>query len=254
MGKRDNQIVDLVHKYGELSVQELSDLLSVSSSSVRRDLISLNDHRFVSRTHGGVRIAKVMEDGTPGIHRLPVDLNEARSIAREASKLIQPDDVIGISGGEICIQLAYLVRLLEDITVVTNAINIAAELVGLPGIQVRLTGGRLNQGSFELIGGGLEHSLRGVHIHKYFLGTDGLSVEYGVTGHDEAEAAASRVIMSRSDSTIVLADSSKFKKASFAQVAPISAFKTIITTDRVPKSVVDEFKNTGVYTIFSAMT
>lgn len=252
MGKRDNQIVDLVHKYGDLSVQELSDLLGVSASSVRRDLISLNDHRFVERTHGGVRVATVMDNGAPGIHRLPVDIKEARSIAQEAAKIIHPGDVVGISGGEICIQLSYLVRLMEDITVVTNAVNVAAELVGLPGIQTRLTGGRLNQGSFELVGGGLEPSLRGVHIHKYFLGTDGLSVEFGVTGHDEAESAASRVMMSRSDSTIVLADSSKFKKASFAQVAPISAFKTIITTDRVPKSVLGEFEEAGVATVVSA--
>jgi DeoR/GlpR family transcriptional regulator of sugar metabolism len=252
MRKREQQIVEIIHQYGDLTIQELSDMLATSSSSVRRDLIALNHNRFVNRVHGGVSLSTVINYESRWMRHAPVDLGEARAIARKAAQLIHPDDVIGLSGGVICTQLAFQLRMLEGITVVTNAVNIAAELVYLPGIQVRLTGGRLNQGSFELVGRALEPSMQGVHMGKFFLGTDGLSVEYGVTGHDEAEADASRIMMELSDQTIVLADSTKFKKTSFALVAPLDEFDLIISTDLVSQSICDEFNQAGATVIISS--
>jgi DeoR/GlpR family transcriptional regulator of sugar metabolism len=253
MSKRDDQIIELVHRYGELSVQELCDLLETSPSTIRRDLVSLGDHRFITRTHSGVTLATAINYGNLCINRIAVDAREIRSIASRAAEMVQPGDVIGISGGELCTFLAFLLRLKEDITVVTNAVNVAVELNCLPGIQVRLTGGRLNPGSFELIGKGLEPSLTGVHIQKYFLGTDGISVTYGVTAHDEAEATASRDMMAHTAVNIVLADSRKFKKTSFAQVAPLSEFHTVITTELVPQNVLAEFQMAGVETIVAPL-
>lgn len=252
MRKREQQIIEVIHQYGSLTIQELSDMLDTSPSSVRRDLIALNHNRFVNRVHGGVSLSTVVNYESRWLHRTTVDLSEARAIARKAAQLIQNGDVIGLSGGVLCTQLAFQLRLLEGITVVTNAVNIAAEFVYLPRIQVRLTGGRLNPGSFELVGRALEPSLQGVHMGMFFLGTDGLSVQYGVTGHDEAEADASRILMEHSDQTIVLADSSKFKKTSFAQVAPLSSFDTIISTDHVSQSTRDEFVEAGVEVIISS--
>jgi DeoR family transcriptional regulator of aga operon len=253
MSKRDDQIIELVHKYGELSVQELSDLLEISPSTVRRDLVSVGAHRFIDRTHSGVTLSTVIKYKNLCVNRIAVDAREVRSIALRAAEMVHPGDVIGLSGGELCTYLAFLLRLKEDLTVVTNAINIAVELGCLPGIQVRLTGGRLNPGSFELIGKGLEPSLDGVHIQKFFLGTDGLSLNYGVTAHDEAEATASRDIMAHTAANIVLADSRKFKKTSFAQVAPLSVFQTVITTELVPQSVLGEFQTAGVETIIASL-
>ena len=138
MSKRDDQIIELVHKYGELSVQELSDLLGISPSTIRRDLVSVGDHRFIGRTHGGVTLATVINYQNLCVNRVAIDPREVRSIASRAADMVHPGDVVGLSGGEICTYLAYLLRMKEDITVVTNAINIAVELVCLPGIQVRL--------------------------------------------------------------------------------------------------------------------
>jgi DeoR/GlpR family transcriptional regulator of sugar metabolism len=246
MSKRGKKIIEYLHQYGNLTVDELSDLLDASPSSVRRDLISLNQNRFVKRRHGRISLSTVINYEPLWYRRTPVDMNEARAIARKASELIHPGDIIGLSGGVVCTQLAFIIRLLDDVTVVTNAINIAAELVYLPGIQLRLTGGRLNPGSFELVGRALKPSLSGVHIQKFFLGTDGLSTINGVTGHDEAEADAARIIMNHSDETVLLADSSKFRKTSFSQVAPLEAFSKVVATDRVPQNVREEFEEAGI--------
>lgn len=95
--------------------------------------------------------------------------------------------------------------------------------------------------------------MEGVHIQKFFLGTDGLSPDYGVTGHDEAEATASRDMMAHTASNIILADSRKFKRTSFAQVAPLSAFHTVITTELVSQSVLAEFQQAGIETIIAPL-
>jgi DeoR/GlpR family transcriptional regulator of sugar metabolism len=253
MSKRDKQLIGLVHKYGELSVQELSVLLKISPSTVRRDLASVANNRFINRSHSRAAVATVIDYDCLDVSRIPMDPREVRSIALEAAEMVQPGDVIGLSGGEICTYLAYLLRLKEDITVVTNAINVALELACLPGIQVRMTGGRLNPGSMELVGKGVEPSLAGVHIQKYFLGTDGLSPNYGVTAHDEAEATASRDLMTHTALNIILADSWKFKKTSFAQVAPLSEFHTIITTEFVPLEVLAEFQTAGIQTVIAPL-
>lgn len=245
MNERERRIVELLCRHGELTNEQLAELLGVSASSVRRDLLSLNEPRFVERTHGGACLSSVIRYDSLPTYRLPLRPDEVRAIAARAAQFIEPGDIVAMSGGQICTQLARHIALMQGITVVTNAVNIAAELAALPGIKVMMTGGYLNRGSFELVGQAVALSLNGVHIHKFFLGTNGLSVECGVTNNDEAEALAARVLMERADSTMVLADSSKFTKASFAQVAPISAIDAIITTDWVPAEVIAQFEQAG---------
>jgi len=249
MNDREGQIIHLLNQYGELSVTELSHLLGISASSIRRSLMALGEGRFVERTRGGARLSTVIRYSPLPIYKLPVDPREQRAIASRAAQFIQRGDVIGLSGGRICTELALHIRLLEGIAVVTNAVNIAAELVALPGIRVMLTGGHLSPESLELVGQAIGLSLNGVRIHKFFLGTSGLSVEHGVTGHNEGEALAARTIMEHSDSTIVLADSRKFKKADFAQVASISAFKIVVTSEKTPQNVRTDFEKAGVQII-----
>jgi DeoR family transcriptional regulator of aga operon len=142
--------------------------------------------------------------------------------------------------------LALHMRLLEGVSVVTNAVNIAAELVALPGVRVMLTGGILDHASFELVGQAVRLSLEGVRIHKFFVGTDGISLEHGVSNFSEAEALAARELARHADETIVLADSSKFKKSNLAQVATIDEIAAVVTTDLVPESVRCQFEAAGV--------
>ena len=251
MTKRENQILDYIYQYGELSIQELSDLFGASEPTIRRELVKLNSIRFIERTRGGVRLATVVKsDGLP-IYRLPVNKKEVFAIAYVAAKLVKPGSVIGLSGGQLCTQLALNLRHHSNITIVTNAVNIAVELACIQDLNVVLTRGRLNSSSFELVGSSVGASLTGLHIDLFFLSTDGLSIENGVTGHDEAEASVASSFMKIADRTVVLADSMKFKKVSFSQVSPIATIDTIITTEEAPHEVVDQIKASGVKIVFA---
>ena len=248
---REQQIFDLLCRHGELSILEISQHLGISASSVRRDLVELDNHPFIQRTRGGAALSNIIRYDAVPVYRLPVEIEEVRSIARTARALIQPGDVIGLSGGRLCTELALHLRLMEGIAVVTNAVNVAAELAALAGVRVMLTGGELDRFSFELVGQALRSSLEGVRIHKFFVGTDGLSVDQGISNHSEAEALAARELVHHADQTIVLADNSKFRRPHLAQVVPLSEVTTIITTERTPSEVLRPFQEAGVQFIIA---
>jgi DeoR family transcriptional regulator of aga operon len=111
---------------------------------------------------------------------------------------------------------------------------------------VRLLGGRLNSKSFELVGNSVGLGLDNIHIHHFFLGTSAVSIDFGVTAHDEAEALVAQEIIAHSDRTILLADSTKFDKPAFATVAPISSVDAIVTTELTDSNIVDQLKSNGV--------
>ena len=248
---RDKQILDLLCRYGELSVQELSDTLRVSPSSVRRYLAAMNKNPFIHRTHGGAMVSNLIRYDSLSIALPHVDEAEARAIAYRAVQLIEPGDIIGLSGGRLCTELALNLRFREDLTIVTNAVNIACELSGLPGIKVMVCGGMIDPNSFELVGQPVSRSLEGIFIHKFFVGTDGITLENGLTNRSEAEATAARDFVAHSERIIVMADHCKFTHSNLAQVVPAGNISTLITTDRVSESILKGFADVGVEILVS---
>lgn len=246
MKPRDKQIFELLCRYGELSVQRLSDFLQVSPSSVRRYLNTLDNHPYIRRTHGGAALSSVLPYGSLPVDLPPVEDAEARAVAYRAVQLVEPGDVIGLSGGRMCTELALDLRFLGGITIVTNAVNIACELVGIPGIKIMLCGGVVDQGSFELVGPVVEKALEGIFIHKFFVGTDGLTVENGLTNRSEAEAEVARKFAAHAGQIIVLSDHHKFRRSNLAQVMPAQKISTIITTSKTPAEVLQGFSELGV--------
>jgi DeoR family transcriptional regulator, aga operon transcriptional repressor len=246
VNSREKQISELLCRHSELSVQQFSEILEVSPSSVRRYLSTLEKHPFIRRTHGGAALSNGIRYGSIPVAFPAADEADVRAIAYRAARLIEPGDVIGLSGGRMCTQLALNLRFRENITVVTNAVNVACELVGLPGIKVMVCGGMIDFGSFELVGQLVPRALEGIFIQKFFVGTDGLTVEHGLTNRSEPEALAAREFAIRADRTIVLADHYKFVISNLSQVVPAENISTIITTDKVDGEILQGFSDLGV--------
>jgi DeoR family transcriptional regulator of aga operon len=193
-----------------------------------------------------IHLATVVNFHPMSVYKLTINPAETRAIANRAAEFINRGDVIGLSGGQICTQLALRIRRMKGITVITNAANIAVELAGLDGINVRLLGGMLNSKSFELVGGSVGLELNNIHINHFFLGTDAVTVDFGVTAHNEAEALVAQEIIAHSDRTILLADSTKFDKPALARVAFVSSIDAIVTTELTDSNILEKMKNNGV--------
>ena len=220
--ERQIRLGELVHQRGAVRVEELTELLGVSPATIRRDLEALEEAGQLRRVHGGAisvhgRMAEPLFDD-----KTSIAADEKRRIAVEAVKLINADDTIYLDGGSTVLELAKLLKSRNDITVVTNSLRAAAEL-SASDMPLILVGGELRKRSQTIVGALTRKIIDELHIDIAFMGTIGLTAEEGMTTTAPAEAYTKELVMARSSRTVLLVDSSKIGKISFAHAGDLEA-------------------------------
>lgn len=246
MSNYQSEILEYVARYEMVSVEDLSAYLRVSPSTVRRHLTQLQDKGLIIRTHGGATLPRPIRYDPQFENRASRQAEAKHLIALAARCLISPNQVIGISGGTTCTEFSRLIRGAKNLTVVTNAINVAMELRGAENVRVLLTGGLLNQNSYELIGNLVTESLRNVHLDIAFLGVSGIEIKFGYSMSDESEAVAGRAFMNSASRTIILADHTKIGKSTFARLCAINEVHLLITDNEVNPQQLASLKKKGL--------
>ena len=212
---------------GSVAVTALCERLGVSAATVRRDLELLETQRLLTRTHGGA-VAQMVSYELPLRYKAARHQEEKRRIGREAAERVRDGSVIGLTGGTTTTEVARAIVDL-NLTVVTNALNIAGELAIRPNIKLVITGGVVRPESYELVGPLAELGLADLHLDIAFIGADGLTAADGLTTHHEVEAHTDRALIDRAPHVVVVADGSKLGRVAFARICPISAVHELIT-------------------------
>ena len=228
---------------GSVSVRELSETLDASPATVRRDLELLEQQKLLSRSHGGaVRNGLLYE--LPVRYRGGQRAAEKSRIADAAVERIGGAQTVGLTGGTTTTEVA---RRLRDraLTVVTNAVNIASELVISETIRLVVTGGVARPQSYELIGPLAERTLEGLNVDLMFLGVDGITAS-GLTTHDEVEAHTDRKMVERAARVIVVCDSSKIGRSALSSICEIAEIDELITDLDAPGEQLEELRAAGV--------
>ncbi|MDQ0643675.1 DeoR/GlpR family DNA-binding transcription regulator [Microbacterium murale] len=230
---RLSAILDLLATQGEVTVDELVEQLDASPATARRDLDSLAEQRLLTRTHGGA-VAQSVAYELPIRYKSHHRTDEKARIAQVARHLVAPGAVVGLSGGTTTTAIAAALAAREDtaqhgLTIVTNAVNIAAQLATRPDIKVVVTGGVIHSRSYELVGPFVEQLLSGIQLDIAFIGVNGMDAGAGATTHDEREAAVNRMMAQRARRAVIVADSSKIGVSAFAFVGGPELFPTVIT-------------------------
>ena len=225
--ERISAILDRIGSNGSVSVADLAKALGVSGATIRRDLQTLSRDQLLVRVHGGA-VSRAATNELPAQVKATRRHLEKQRIGHAAAGLVDDGAVIGMTGGSTAMELALALAGRHDITIVTNAIDIAAELVGRPSTRLVVIGGLVRQ-SAEAVGPAAEAMLSQYHLDVAFIGVDGLSSEEGCTTYDEMEAQTNRAFLRRARRTVVIADSSKLGKATFARISPISAVHDVVT-------------------------
>ncbi|MFJ5144300.1 DeoR/GlpR family DNA-binding transcription regulator [Curtobacterium sp. NPDC088465] len=252
--QRLNALLELVSDRGNVSIAEIGEALGISAATARRDLTTLADQRLVTRTHGG---AAALGAG----YELPLQYKIARqaeaktAIARATAALVSPGDTVGLNGGttttEVARELGKSERFIRadgecGITIVTNALNIGYELSIRANVKIVVTGGVARRQSYELIGPTVRDTLDGFALDVVVLGVDGLSGQYGATTMHEGEAEVSRHFASVGRRIIVVADSTKIERSTFARICPLDRIDVLVTDQAVPASFAAELASAGV--------
>ncbi|AIJ26209.1 MULTISPECIES: DeoR/GlpR family DNA-binding transcription regulator [Pseudonocardiaceae] len=252
--ERLGALLELLGRHGKLDVETLAAELAVSTATVRRDLDHLAEQQLLIRTRGGAVANGVAYD-------LPVRYRTGRNavakgrIARAAAELVERGSVIGINGGTTTTEVARSLALRSDLasmgddvafTVVTNALNIANDLVPRPQVKIVVTGGVARRKTFELAGQLAARILDDLTLDLLFLGVDAIDPAFGACAHNEDEAGINRLMVERASRVVVVADSSKLGAGAFARICPIGAIDTLVTDDGAPADLVRRFQDEGV--------
>ncbi|MHB8241660.1 MAG: DeoR/GlpR family DNA-binding transcription regulator [Solirubrobacteraceae bacterium] len=230
---------------GTVTVVEIARSLDVSPATVRRDLHLLEDQRMLERTHGGAVPHGVLYE-LPLRYKSARQPEQKRRIAREAASRVLDGWAIGLTGGTTTTEVARALVDRPRLTIVTNALNIAAEIAVRPNLKLVVTGGVARPESYELVGPIAEASLQGLNLDMAFLAVDGISSKAGLTTHHETEAGSDRALMARAEHIIVVADSSKLATTAFARICDLTDVDELITDDGADPAEVAAMREAGV--------
>jgi DeoR family transcriptional regulator, aga operon transcriptional repressor len=231
--ERRRKILELTQRDGRVVVKDLARRFSTSLITIRKDLESLHQMGRLQRAHGGALPMDASSLRDPTLHeKEQLHRREKLKIAAAAARFVQPGQVVILDSGTTTTAVARAIKHVRNLTVITNAVNIAAELAGTD-VEVILTGGVLRRNSFSLVGPLAEDSLRHVTADLLLLAVDGFDLEYGLTTPNLLEARVNRVMMENAKTTIIVCDSSKFGRRSLSFIAPISAVHHAITDKKI---------------------
>ena len=160
---------------------------------------------------------------------------EKQLIGKRAAELVHDGETIIFDSGTTTMEVARNLSGNSDLTILTNALNIAAILTGNPSCRVIMLGGLLRVKSLSLVGTQAEENLRNYSCDKLYLGVDGIESGYGITTPNIEEAHLNRIMIDVVNEVILVTDSSKFQRRSFAFISSIEKVQTIVTDKGIPE-------------------
>lgn len=229
LNERQQQILELLKTEGEVKITELSNKFVVTEMTIRRDLERLELEGFAKRTFGG---AIPLGKDVAFLDRSGYMTEEKMKIGKMAAELVQPGESIFLDGGTTTHQVARYLKNGLQITVVTNAINIAAELLG-KNIPTIVIGGILLETTSSLVGPIAAETLSGMAFDRIFLGATGINRVHGFSNSNLYEAEIKKMAIRQASEVNVVLDHSKFGAKELVSFAALSQVKRIIT-DQMP--------------------
>lgn len=229
-------MLDLLATSGRLGVSETAQRLGVSEATVRRDFAELARRQLVTRQHGGVVAASIA-------YELPYRYRSSQSdqglvrIATKVAELVRPGQVVGLNGGTTTTAVARALTTREELlaapglSIVTNALNIAAEAVLRQHVRCVSLGGVARPESFETTGPMAMQALDQLWLDTAVVGVTGLTVREGATCDLEDEAALIRAMIARANQVVVATSSQKIGSRGFASICGASQITHLVTTE-----------------------
>jgi DeoR/GlpR family transcriptional regulator of sugar metabolism len=227
--QRRDKILELLMEDGSAKVNKLAKIFKVTEVTIRQDLEKLEREGLVVREHGG-GILKNLENQVRTfslVHQENMDKKEL--IAHKCLEFIQSGDTIILDSGSTTTEIAKKLKGMRDLTVITNALNIALMLGGQSGIEVVMTGGEFKPPTLSLTGQKAADFFEGLNVQKLFLATAGLSLKSGLTYPSISDLVVKKAMIEAAETTYLVADSTKIGKSAFASLGALSLIDYIIT-------------------------
>ena len=231
--QRREKIMDLIREDGSAKVANLARLFKVTEVTIRQDLEKLEKDELIVREHGGAFLKNV-EDQVKNFsltHR--ENMEKKNAIAEKCLDFIDSGDTIILDSGSTTTEIAKKLRGMKNLTIITNALNIAVMLGAESGIEVIVTGGEFKPPTLSLTGQKAADFFKGLNVQKLFLATAGISLKAGLTYPSISDIVVKKAMIDAADITYLVADSSKIGKSALASLGALSLIDYIITDEGI---------------------
>lgn len=249
--KRRALILEKLRAEGQVDVKSLSEELEVSEVTIRNDLTRLEQQHMLVRARGGALQPDRVGADFNLSDKKKQHLEEKIRIGRAAAALVEDGDTVILDSGTTTVEIAKNLLEVRDLTVITNALNIANQLAESRNTNVIIPGGLLRKNSLSLVGATAEESFRNYFCDKLFLAVDGISTGYGLSTPNVEEAHLNRVMIDIAKKVIVVTDSSKFGKRSFAFISLLSEVDVVVTDSGIPPEDRQKLAEAGIEVILA---
>lgn len=233
--ERRNEILEKLQKEKRVLVGELSVFYKVSEETIRRDLEKLEKEGYVTKSYGGAVLNESTSTEMPFNIRKKTNVAGKQKIAALVSSMVKDGDSLMLDSSSTAVFIAKALKEEKNnLTIITNSIEIIIELFDTQNWQILSTGGLAMEGSLALVGPQTDRMLSAYHVDKAIISCKGLEAENGITDSNELHARNKQTMLARADHKILAVDSSKFDNISFARIGGFNDISTIIT-DAAPE-------------------
>jgi DeoR family transcriptional regulator, aga operon transcriptional repressor len=250
---RRMKIMQKLSVHDQVFVNDLSKEFGVSEVTIRNDLEQLESKKLLVRARGGAMSAKqvVGYDLQLG-EKHKLNMSEKARIGKAAARLITDSDTVIIDSGTTTLEvIKNLAPSLNNVTIISNALNIANHLVSSPNINLIIPGGVLRKNSLSLIGPLAEKSFKNFYVDKVFLGVDGFDTLKGISTPNIEEASLNQIMIDIAREVIVVTDSSKFLRKSLAFICKPDRIDTVITDSGISEEDKKRLEDAGIKVIIT---
>ena len=244
--ERQRQIADQARRDGRVEVARLAEDLDVTPETIRRDLTRLERLGQLKRVHGGAIPLTHLAFEAPVADRDSTMAEEKDRIAAAALKELPKSGAILLDAGTTTRRLAANLPSDRELTVVTNALDIASTLAEQPNVTVLMIGGRVRGRTMAAVDGHAESMLRNLYVDVAFVATNGVSLERGLTTPDSDEAAMKRLMIAQARRVVLLADHTKVADDHLVRFGDLDDIDTFITDRGLDPRLQEDLLRTGL--------
>jgi DeoR/GlpR family transcriptional regulator of sugar metabolism len=243
---RRRKILEWLQEEGSARVRDLSAAFEVSEATIRQDLERLEADGYITREHGGAFLKTLPRQvETLSLQHLE-NMDKKRRIGVRAASLVGDSETIILDAGSTTTEVAHGLLQRRDLTVITNALNIALILGAVPGFAVHMPGGQFKAPTLSLSGDKSVEYFRDILAGKLFLATAGVSLDAGLTYPSFADLQLKQAMIKAAQHVYLVADSTKINRTSFTRLGTLDVIHSFITDDGIRDEDAREFERRGI--------
>ena len=227
--ERSKQIIEVLeNNNGYSTIDVLVKECNVSSMTIRRDLDKLQSDGIVEKRHGGAILNRFLHREEPYINKQNMNKNIKESIAEEAIRLVNDNDIIVLDAGTTTLAIARLIKTKKNITVITSDTYIAIYLSRL-NLKVCMAGGFIDNSTGCASSTFTIDFLKNLNVDIAFIGVSSINKNFDCMASNSDRAGIKKAMLDISSKSVLVADGSKFGISSFCKIASIKDFSHLIT-------------------------